>query len=105
MMETTEHSDNLKVFEALEKVKDRESFVTFVWALVDEREQAEALERENPEYYKWGAPLGWQNSSIAGYLSAALNCVEDSESLGRHISEEPSWRAFAEFLYMGKIYE
>jgi hypothetical protein len=104
-METTDHFGNLTVFEALEKVKDRESFVSFVQALVKEREQAEALEKENPEYYRWGAPLGWQNSSISDYLSAALACVEDSETLGEHISQEPSWRAFAEFLYMGKIYE
>ena len=104
-METTEHFGNLNVMEALEKVNDRESFVTFVHAFIDEREQAEALERATPEYYRYGDALGWQNSAISNYLAAALYCVEDPESLGEHISEEPSWRAFAEFLYMGKIYE
>jgi hypothetical protein len=103
-MDTTEPYESDKLIAALEKVNDRESFVTFVWALVEEREQAEALERENPEYYKYGAPLGWQNGSISSYLSAALNEIEDPESF-EHISEEPSWRTFAEFLYVGKIYE
>jgi hypothetical protein len=100
-----ETSGNYKVIEALDKVKDRESFVAFVWALIEEREQAEKLEREKPGYFSYGGALGWQNSTISSYLSAALSCVEDSESLGENISEEPSWRAFAEFLYSGKIYE
>ena len=100
-----ELSGNPKVVELLENVRDRESFVAFVQSLIEEREQAEKLENERPEYWKCGGALAWQNSSISSYLGAALSCVEDSESLAEHISEEPSWRAFAEFLYCGKIYE
>lgn len=104
-MDVPEESKGTKVGEALDRVSDRESFVAFVWALAEERELAEELERENPDYYKYGGALRWQNSSISSYLSAALSCLEDPEFFGEHISEQPSWRAFAEFLYMGKIWE
>jgi hypothetical protein len=104
-MDVSEDSGSANVAKALDRVTDRESFVAFVEALVEERELAEQLEREKPEYYKYGGALSWQNSTISSYLSAALNCVEDPNSLGEHISEVPSWRAFAEFLYMGKVWE
>ncbi len=90
-----------KVTKHLFGVKDRESFAAFVRTLIEEREEAEELERENPERYKYlGGALGWQQRAISSYLNAALACVEDSESF-----KEPSWRAFAEFLHGGKIYE
>jgi hypothetical protein len=99
-MGTDDRTESGKVVELLENVKGRESFLAFLRALIEEREQAEKLERESPDYFKYGGVLDWQNSSISSYLEAALAGVEDSESF-----QEPSWRAFAEFLYMGKIYE
>ena len=104
-MNADNRSESLAVVEALDKVTDKKSFVAFVWALVAERELAEQLEREQPEYYKYGAALGWQNSSISGYLSAALAEIEDTGQPHGETSDDASWRAFAEFLYMGKIYE
>ena len=104
-MNASEPSESLEVAEALEKVTDKKSFVAFVRALIAEREVAEQVERERPEYYKFGGALGWQNSEISNYLSAALTQFEDSGQLQTESSGDASWRTFAEFLYMGKIYE
>jgi hypothetical protein len=90
----------VRSIELLGQVKDRESFLAFVLALVEERELAEKIEKEEPEKYRFSGALGWENGSISSFLSAALACAED----GSHL-EEASWRGFAEFLYCGKIYE
>lgn len=92
------------LFEALEAVHDRASFLDFVQLLVDEREQASRLEARSPEDYRWEGALGWQNTTIEGYLSGALQCTLDNEGRNDFLAE-PSWRSLAEFLYCGKIYE
>jgi hypothetical protein len=81
-------------------VSDRESFINFVQALVDDRKQAETLERDQPESYRWDGANGWQNSTISTFLEGAL-----SGSDARKVAAEPSWRDFALFLFLGKIYE
>lgn len=94
----------MDIFDHLENVKDKASFMTFVEALADEREQAEKMERENPVYYQLGGALDWQNGNISAFLRAGLECFEE-RPLKESVSAEPSWRGFAEFLYFGKIYE
>jgi hypothetical protein len=89
----------VRSIELLGQVKDRESFLAFAKALVEERELAEKMEREEPEKYRFCAPLGWENRSISSFIGAALACVEDGSYF-----EEANWRGFAEFLYCGKIY-
>jgi hypothetical protein len=84
----------------LGQVKDRDSFLAFAKALVEERKLAEKMEIEAPEKYRFSGPLGWENGSISSFLAAALASVEDGSYF-----EEASWRSFAEFLYCGKIYE
>jgi hypothetical protein len=90
----------VRISELLGQVKDRDSFLAFTKALVEERELAEKMEIEGPEKYRFSGPLGWENGSISSFLSAALASVEDGSYF-----EEASWRSFAEFLYCGKIYE
>ncbi|MEM1221698.1 MAG: hypothetical protein AAGH40_02970 [Verrucomicrobiota bacterium] len=87
--------------DALELVKDYESFRQFVWTLIDEREAAEEIERTNKMEAEYGAPLGWQNSDISQFLGAGMTYFERIEPT----KENPSWRDIAEFLYLGKIYE
>ncbi len=94
----------MDVFDYLENVTDKASFITFVKALAEERRQAEKMERENPVYYQLGGALDWQNGDISAFLWAGLECFEDRPSK-EVVPEEPSWRGFAEFLYFGKIYE
>jgi hypothetical protein len=91
-----------RTVELLHAVIDQESFNAFLDALIEEREAADVLERERPEYYRYGGAMDWQNSSISSYLSAASTYFEiPRESVGT----QPSWRNLAEFLWLGKIYE
>lgn len=84
-------------------VRDRESFIAFVEALMEDRTQADALEAAAPDYYRYGGAAGWQNSSIVAFLDCALAGSLAQERWGG--KRGPSWRDFALFLYLGKIYE
>ena len=93
----------MKPEELLRRVHDRESFVAFVNALAAEREDAERIERENPQSYMVDGAHNWKNADIASFLYAALDYFEEKPF---HKPEgQPSWKMFAEFLYCGKIIE
>lgn len=94
----------MELHELLEDVNDRDTFVRFVKALIQNRREADELTRQNPEKFQWSGVLDWENGSIDTYLDAALACFEDGK---RHDEkpEEITWKRFAEFLYGGKIYE
>jgi hypothetical protein len=94
----------MELHELLEQVRDRETFVLFVKALIADRRRADAELKENPEKHRWTNVLGWENGTVVAYLDAAVQCFED----GKHLQDNPetaSWRLFADFLYGGKIYE
>ncbi len=84
-------------------VKDRESFVQFVEALIEDRAKADELEASDPELYRWGGANSWQNSSIASYLECSLAGATAQKAWGA--SEGLSWGDLALFLWLGKIYE
>lgn len=87
----------------LDKVVDRETFVAFVIALADEREQAATLESANPDAYMIDGALNWKNGDIHSFLGAMLAYY--SPKPFHHPEKEPSWKMMAELLYFGKIYE
>ena len=89
--------------ELLNRVVDRESFIEFVTALAEEREEAEQMEHDDPERYQFGCALRWQNGSISSFLYASLSYF-DSKPFHEPESK-PSWKMLAEILYYGKIYE
>ena len=88
----------------LDTVINRETFLAFVFSLAENRRQAEAIELAAPERYKWGGADGWQNQTISSFLEASAAGV-DHPSWPEPTAENPSWRDFALFLWMGKIYE
>jgi hypothetical protein len=94
----------MTVSDYLDNVKDKETFIIFVRALAEEREQAQKLEKESPVRYQLGGALDWQNGDIASYLWAALAYFEPNPNR-EPVRDEATWQEFAEFLYMGKIYE
>jgi hypothetical protein len=93
----------MKPEELLKKVQDRESFIAFVEALAAEREDAQRIERENPQRYMVDGAHNWKNAEIGAFLYAALDYFVESPY--RQPDDAPSWRMFAEFLYCGKIIE
>lgn len=88
----------------LENVRDRETFIEFVRALIRDREASILREQQAPESQRGYGAFGWQNTSIESYFEAALACVEAHQDRD-DILKEATWRSFAEFLYVGKIYE
>ena len=84
-------------------VSDRDSFVRFVEALIEDRTKADELENSEPERYRLGGANDWQNSSIAAYLECALAGAVAQQSWGSGAG--PTWRDLAVFLWLGKIYE
>lgn len=85
----------------LDSVRDRETFLDFVWALVKDREDSVKKEEADPSSPFEPDANGWENITIERFFEAALAWATDSGKL----PEEASWKAFAEFLYCGKIYE
>ena len=77
----------------LEQVQDQATFINFVTALMRDREDQESK-------------ATWQNDTIEQYLESALAWAKDSD-MGKTqgLSQDNLWRVFAEFLYLGKIYE
>ena len=84
-------------------VNDRAGFERFMEALVMDRSQAEMLERNDPEAYRYGGAQGWQNGAISQYLDCAFAGVNAQD--GWASEQGLSWRDLAVFLYTGKIYE
>ena len=93
--------------ELLEKVNDRESFLTFVKALIADREDEVRKDAKNPDPWLDMGSNGWQNHSIESYFESAVAWYE-STGCGEPDSEDKPvspWRHFTYFLYAGKIYE
>lgn len=84
-------------------VHDRDSFMQFVNWLCADRCEAEDMERADAERYKWSGANGWENSSIASFLEAAIAGAQAQRDWG--VGAGPSWKELAVFLYLGKIYE
>ena len=91
--------------EMLEAVVDRDSFLAFVKALVADRRDGVAKEKENPSSPWVAGANGWEHGTIERYLDAAVAWMEDSRGTAWELPSEPLWKSFAAFLYHGKSYE
>jgi hypothetical protein len=93
--------------ERLENVKDSDSFLLFVSALIEDRKKNEE-EISGKKSLNIHSPVSnnneWQNNSIGDYLEAASEWAKAFMRQG-NLPEHPTWKTFAEFLYAGKIYE
>jgi hypothetical protein len=89
----------------LAQVKDRESFLLFVKALIRDRQDEVKKEKETPISPYGPGENGWENGTIENYLDAAAAWMEAWIGKEHELPEEPSWQSFARFLYAGKYYE
>jgi hypothetical protein len=90
----------------LDRVHDRDSFFDFISALSNERRTDAREERENPSSPYGPTGRGWENTTIGDFLGAALRWAKTTQmGQTQGLGGEPSWKAFAVFLYVGKIYE
>ncbi len=95
--------NDAKPFVDPDTVTDRDSFVQFVEFLAADRIAAANLEKADPQRYPWDGAAGWKNTEIPAFLEGALAGSLAQRDWGT--SAAPSWRDFAVFLYLGKIYE
>jgi hypothetical protein len=101
-----EVSQPMPLEQLLDQVTDRSSFFIFVSALIADREKEVEEEKHMPTNPYGGGVTGWENVTIERFLEAALAWAQ-STNMGQTqgLPEEPSWKAFAVFLYCGKVYE
>jgi hypothetical protein len=95
----------MELHDYLDRVVDRTTFLDFVEALVDDRQDEVAKEKDRPSNPHGPGASRWQNGTIEDFLFAALRWADDEEDEEEGLPEQPTWRAFATFLYCGKIYE
>lgn len=90
----------------LENIDDIETFLDFVRALIDGWETNEK-EGKFQGFDKFtSSTTDWQNGTVVSYLEATHSWAK-STKMGdkRGVASSLSWKAFALFLCMGKIYE
>ena len=98
--------DDLGIDPDPDAVHDRESFLDFVDALARHRRASAEAEQASPSSPYGPQVGGWENVTIEDFLDAALSWAEGSIRIENpDFPPKPSWRAFASFLYCGKIYE
>ncbi len=70
----------MSLIEILENVIDRETFLEFIKALIEDREKAdtEIIRKKKLNTYDpiWDRSGEWENGEIAGYLKAASSWAE-----------------------------
>jgi hypothetical protein len=90
----------------LDQVVDFETFLRFVGALIDDRMDEVAKEERHPIDFDGRGANGWENHTIEAFLEAAHRWAQATRmGQTQGLPEEPSWKAFAVFLWCGKIYE
>jgi hypothetical protein len=96
----------MDLHEALESVVDLPSFLAFARPLEADRADEVRKEAVHPSHFAGPGANGWENTSIEGFLEAAIAWAESTEvGLSQGLSPENPWKRFATFLYCGKIYE
>ena len=97
----------INFYEMAEKVDSKESLLRFIAALAEDAELADAEPDRTPDGKLNLSPRAWENGSIAAFLGAmAAWAAGNSGITGQPmVSEQATWRAFAEMLHAGKFYE
>jgi hypothetical protein len=96
----------IELTQFLDNVRDQESFLKFVEALIKDREDEDSKKKLHPSPLYGTGVNGWENSSIESYLEAAVawgRSTNMGETQG--LKKDNLWKTFATFLYLGKIYE
>jgi hypothetical protein len=97
--------------ELIDQVVDETSFLQFLSALKDDRDDEQRKESVAPSSPYGPGPNGWQNGTIGAFLEAAIGWASDmpaerwAEEFGDSATPENIWRRVAHMLLAGKYYE
>lgn len=97
----TKTNSVMELYDLLEKVDSKESFLLFVKALKEDKMDEDEKEKSNPSSPYSPGDNGWENGTISTFLDSIQAYGKDSDL----IKEEPNWKNFALLLYAGKFYE
>lgn len=92
-----------KLDKLLDDITDRDSFLEFVRALKNDREDEVEKEKSKPSKPYGPGANGWENGTIDAYLDASIAWAVGGDKYS--LPQQPSWKSFARFLYAGKYYE
>ena len=96
----------MKLHERLNSVKDEESLMVFVEALVNDLDDEIEKEKIKPSSPYGPGANGWANSNLSNFLWAATSWAEASKNgLPLYEKSDNPWKRVADILYAAKIYE
>jgi hypothetical protein len=92
--------------DALEAVRDEETFLSFLLALRDDCEESVAQEQVAASSPYGPDARGWENTTIERFLDSAVRWARDSVN-GNPFYDRPDnpWRRCADILFAAKSYE
>ncbi len=92
--------------EAVRKVHDLDTFLSFLETLFEDWEAASAANKSKPSS-PYGSMYGWENTNIGDFLEAAVAGAKDNRlgKLGGTFADENAWRQAAQIILLGKVYE
>jgi hypothetical protein len=97
----------MNFYEMAKQVDSKESFLCFLQALTEDAEAADVEPERMADGKLNMSPRGWENGSVSTFLGAMSAWAAGNSGItGKPmVSEEASWRAFAQILHSGKFYE
>ena len=97
----------MNLYDLAEKVDSKESFLRFVQALAKDAAAADSETERTADGKLNLSPRGWENGSVSAFLGAISAWAAGNSGITGEpmVSEQASWRGFAEILHSGKFYE
>lgn len=95
-----------ELIRVLSLVRNEETFLAFLLALRDDREESIADERQMPSSPYGPDSRGWENTTIERFLDTAVRWARDSAN-GNAFYTRPDnpWRRCADILFAARSYE
>lgn len=93
------------VFEKLGAVHDAETFLEFLKALLDDLPCPDEMAKKSNTVLYLSGVGGWMNQDLWSFFEASIACGRDNNIGEQSLSSAEAWKAAAEILYGGKIYE
>ena len=89
----------------VERITDERSFLGFLHTLAMDRAAEVREEAVNPSSPYGPGARGWENTTIEGFLDAAVAGATAQRQAGVRVLSTNPWQRCAEILLTGKYYE
>jgi hypothetical protein len=97
---------SIDLYELADNVETEQDFLSFVQALMEDKESENKKEKVKPSSPYGAGANGWENGNIVTFLDAALAWGQASiNGLEFYKKPENPWKRAAHILHAGKFYE